>query len=195
MLSVAHTPWWENWPAITAIGTAATATILLGSAVFALWQIYEGVNTRASELLADLSRRWDEPLLRDARFAIGKRDVWEIAATARRMWVGTASLADERVYYEMTPLPNFLEALGVIEGEVSGISLPLVNRLWGGTILGAWDKWELAIRLIRRHSNNDSSYSNFEGLVNRLRRLRDEEAHPPAHGPTYDSPRYGLVIR
>jgi hypothetical protein len=174
---------WALW--LTAGGTIATAGILLGSAIFALWQIRESVNTRSAGLLADLSRRWDEPLLRSARFAIGRRDQREIAHIARRMWVGSATTEIERTYYEMTPLPNFIEALSVIEHDVSGISLRLVDRLWGGTILGAWEKWRLAILLIRRHSDNPTSYENFESLVARLEAHRNPEIQP----------RYGLVLR
>ena len=106
------------------------------------------------------------------------------------MWVGSATPDDERTYYELTPLPNFIEALSVIE-DVSGVSLELVNRLWGGTIIGAWAKWELAIRLIRRRSGEPTSYENFEMFAKRLEDLRRAERAKDAGAEA----RYGLVIR
>lgn len=157
---------------VTAGATVATAVVLFGSAVFALWQLRESQHTRSAELLTDLSRRWDEPLLREARLAASKLDAWELAKIQRRMWTGRRSPTDEAAYYRLMPLANFAEAIAVLVLDVSGVTLANIDTLWGGTILGTWAKWELAIRIIRRKSGTPTSYANFEELVEALKMHR-----------------------
>ena len=126
-----------EWPAAGA--SVATMVVLLGSAVFALWQLQESQHTRSAELLTDLSRRWDEPLLRDARLIASRRTAWDLATLQRRMWLGRGTPVDARDYYRLMPLPNFAEAIAVLVLDVSGVSLANIDTLWGGTIIGIWE--------------------------------------------------------
>src|SRR4051812_3009366 len=56
----------------TAIATAFTALVLGVTAVVVYRQLRDARRTREGELLTDLSRRWDEPLVIDSQILYGR---------------------------------------------------------------------------------------------------------------------------
>jgi hypothetical protein len=175
---------------IIAVCTAITTAILFGSAIFALWNLQELKQTRYADLIADLSRRWDEPFMRASRVSNSKNTAYEIAVIAARVYRGSAQPADEEAFYELQALPNFIETLGVIEYDVHGLDILLIRRLWGSTILQTWDKWSRAVGFLRRRSREPRVYANFELLVRRIRWL---EENVPESKPKPAPVQRGLV--
>jgi hypothetical protein len=159
-----------DWAALAAWTTAA---ILLVTALFALWELRGSEQTRYAELLADLSRRWDEPLLANARRRIATLSAVDLEDLVLRMAEQRVSVQEGITYYRIQPLPNFIETLAVLEYDVSGLSIEILDQLWGSNILSDWDRWEPAIRALRVRTVDDTIYANFELLANRIRWCRE----------------------
>src|SRR5581483_3250777 len=163
---------------VTAVGTCVTALILLVTAILVLRQLKEARERRQTELsrveeaqkarfaqlAADLTRRWDEPLLRDSREAMSALTADGIQALVKRIYQGNASADDAGEYYRLQALPNFIESVAVFEDEFAGLSLELVDRLWGGAIIRAWDRWELATTYVQSQPNAQHVYAEFQQL-------------------------------
>jgi hypothetical protein len=79
---------------------------------------------------------------------------------------------NHRPFYTLQALPNFLETLAVVEYDVEGVSLDLVDRLWGSAITRAWERWELAMRIIRRRLKEVHVYENLELFALRVAAYR-----------------------
>jgi hypothetical protein len=155
---------------ITAIASAVAVLAVIVGAFLALRQIGEGQKTRHAELLLDLSRRWDEPLLKGARLGMVSRTQDEILKLVEVAYSEPQASRDE--FYELQPLPNFLEALAIIERRAGGIELELVNELWGSAILTTWNYWRPAVKFMRERQEDETIYANFEGLRDRVMELR-----------------------
>ena len=160
---------------VIAVFTALTAAILFFSAIFALRQLRETKNTRYAELLADLTRRWDEPLLRSARIAMAKRSPQEIETIVRDEYEGRGTPESEKIYYELQALPNFVEGIAVIQDETKGLTVPIVDRLWGSTIIVAWERWEPAVKYLQSRPlpYSKRNYRNFEELARLVKEHRE----------------------
>jgi hypothetical protein len=161
---------------LTAISTAATFGVLALSGFLALRQLRETERTRYGELIADLSRRWDEPYMRTSRLTTSKMTSFEIGLVVLKMYRGRATPVDENAFYELQALTNFLEALSVIESDVRGLELDLISTMWGSTIVAAWEKWERATLFMRRRSSEPNVYANLERLVRRVEELEELQA-------------------
>ena len=82
-------------------------------------------------------------------------------------------------YYTLQALPNFIEGIAVIEDEFEGLSLDLVDRLWGGVIIRAWERWSMAVEWVREESQAtaaDRAFENFERLAKSLAAKREVTA-------------------
>jgi len=165
----AGTDWaaWAEW---------VTAVILGITLYVARKELRGGEQTRFSELIADLSRRWDEPLLSRARLALTGLDEDDLTDLMLRTWEKKVTLPERRIFYQIQALPNFIETLAVIEYDVEGLSLKTIDALWGSQIIGDWERWKPAVLLLRTEVGDDTTYANFELLAKRLRWYRD--GHP-----------------
>src|SRR5438105_3547251 len=81
----------------TALATIATFVVLLGSGIFASLQLLETRKTRAANLLADLFRRWDEPLLRTARKSMNSRSPEQIRDVMQRFYSSARNTETENL--------------------------------------------------------------------------------------------------
>jgi hypothetical protein len=170
MMVVASRP---DWAAkMTAFSTLATAIILLVTAIVALRQVGEARNARFAALAGDLTRRWDGILLRESRRAMIDHTAEEIRAIVERIYGGRADKKDETDYYRLQALPNFIESVAIMEDEISGLSIELVDRLWGGAIIAAWERWELSVDYVRSQPHAQRVFVNFERLAKSLEARR-----------------------
>lgn len=169
----------SNAEVVIAVFTAITTFVLLGSAIAALWQLRETQRTRSSELIVEMTERWEGLSLRSARREMSRLQPDEILDLVRRLWEKKATPTDERLWYRLTPFPSFVEVIAVIEGR-QGLSLETIDELWGGAILGAWDKWASAIEETRKQPHAELVYSKFEDLA---RRIRQHRSGPPPPSP------------
>jgi hypothetical protein len=145
------------------------------SALFAVNQLREAEKSRYASLVADLTRRWDEPLLASSRQAMSRHGHEEIRDIIRANYLREATEGQIEEYYTLQALPNFIEGIAVIENEFEGLSLGLVDRLWGGVIIRAWERWSLAVEWLRGQSNataSDRAFENFERLAKSLAERR-----------------------
>jgi hypothetical protein len=161
---------------VAAVATGAAAIVVLVTAFFALRQLSEAKKTRYAALAADLTRRWDEPLMASSRRRMSSRTHDEIREIVEANYTGTASDEQKNDYYTLQALPNFIEGIAAIEDEFGGLSLEFVNRLWGGVIIRAWDRWAAAAHWVRTQPNAEAAYRNFEDLANSLTELRERQA-------------------
>jgi hypothetical protein len=161
---------------VSAIGTPV---VIIVSALFALNQLREAEKSRYAALAADLTRRWDEPLLASSRQAMSLHGHEEIRDIIKANYTKKATEDEIEAYYTLQALPNFIEGIAVIEDEFEGLSLDLVDRLWGGVIIRAWERWSMAVEWVREESQAtaaDRAFENFERLAKSLAARREVTA-------------------
>jgi hypothetical protein len=161
---------------VSAIGTPV---VIIVSALFALNQLREAEKSRYAGLAADLTRRWDEPLLASSRQAMSLHGHEEIRDVIKANYTKKATEDEIEAYYTLQALPNFIEGIAVIEDEFEGLSLDLVDRLWGGVIIRAWERWSMAVEWVREESQAtaaDRAFENFERLAKSLAARREVTA-------------------
>lgn len=167
-LLAAPVPWAE---AVIAIFTALTMFVLLGTAIFVWRQLSESEGTRLSTLITDLTRRWDEPLLQDARLEFSSLTASELRIIVELSYANPRGPEDQ-IYLRLQALPNFFEYLGVLEARVEGgVPLELINVLWRTSILSSWRRWHPTINWIRDKAGTQTFYASFEALAEKVRRL------------------------
>jgi hypothetical protein len=151
----------------------------VSSSLFAVNQLREAEKSRYAALAADLTRRWDEPLLASSRQAMSLHGHEEIRDIIKANYTKKATEDEIEAYYTLQALPNFIEGIAVIEDEFEGLSLDLVDRLWGGVIIRAWERWSMAVEWVREESRAtaaDRAFENFERLAKSLAARRDVTA-------------------
>jgi hypothetical protein len=168
-----------TWEGVSAISTALTTIVLAVTAFFALRGLRETENTRYGALAADLTRRWDEPLLATSRREMTSRTHEEIRDVISAYYSGKADDRGKELYYTLQALPNFIETIAAIEEDIGGLSLEFVDRLWGGAIIRTWERWELAIHYLRDEVGVVKAFEEFERLVNRIRERRNLSSPTP----------------
>jgi hypothetical protein len=151
----------------------------VSSSLFAVNQLREAEKSRYAALAADLTRRWDEPLLASSRQAMSLHGHEEIRDIIKANYTKKATEDEIEAYYTLQALPNFIEGIAVIEDEFEGLSLDLVDRLWGGVIIRAWERWSMAVEWVREESRAtaaDRAFENFERLAKSLAARREVTA-------------------
>jgi hypothetical protein len=151
----------------------------VSSSLFAVNQLREAEKSRYAALAADLTRRWDEPLLASSRQAMSLHGHEEIRDIIKANYTKKATEDEIEAYYTLQALPNFIEGIAVIEDEFEGLSLDLVDRLWGGVIIRAWERWSMAVEWVREESQAtaaDRAFENFERLAKSLAARREVTA-------------------
>jgi hypothetical protein len=163
-------PFGHRWPDdLTAISTAATAIILAITAIVIWRQLREAESTRYAALAADLTRRWDEPLLSSSRREVLPLSPEELRDIIKSAYEGTPVDPSElERFYLLQAVPNFIEAIAAIEHGLGGLSIEFVDRLWGGAIIRTWQKWSLAVEYVQAQPGAERAFKNFEWLATRI---------------------------
>jgi hypothetical protein len=145
---------------VTAIAAALTALILLVAAFYARNQIKCVERTREAQLLADLSRRWNEEQLTDARKTVRNyKDADKLKDAVQKL----GDKNDKEVYI-LVRLPDFFEALGVLV-NTSCLSKQLTRDLFGTAIGYYHELYGPSIQYLREKYKDNNIYKWFDDLV------------------------------
>jgi len=156
------------WTDKGAFAVSLTTLLVLGVALLFAWlQVKAARNTVQVQLIADLSRRWDE------------QDVVESRKRASYYADGQALLkAFQEVfenhpddYYILIRVPNFFENLEVLVEE-GAISLDVVEKLLGSPAVYWWKRWEASVKYLREAHDQPTAYEKFEDLAANLIQLK-----------------------
>lgn len=157
-----------RWELTDLLPLIAAGIVLFG--IYIAWKSAE--KARHAALMADLSRRWDDPTLAEARRfmdSLGRN----LQATYER-WDRTQ---DPRGYI-LERVPNFFEDLSVLE-QVGAIDFESIRMSLGRSVVDVWDVWEPTIRYVRHKFGDDQEiYQHFERLKVRME-LSFEKDRPP----------------
>jgi hypothetical protein len=145
---------------VTAIAAALTVLILLVAAFYARNQIKCVERTREAQLLADLSRRWNEEQLTDARKTVRNyKDADKLKDAVQKL----GDKNDKEVYI-LVRLPDFFEALGVLV-NTSCLSKQLTRDLFGTAIGYYHELYGPSIQYLREKYKDNNIYKWFDDLV------------------------------
>ena len=152
-----------TWQAtITAIGSGATAVF----AFLVVIQIRENRLSRDATITIEMARRWDEPLVRQARGAVNALTPSQIRTAIQN---NRASVNDE--YIQLTGEANYYEDLAILCRH-KAINIDIVRDSWGDGITERWEKWKLAIEWMREPDpdgpRDPEIYENFEWLASKM---------------------------
>lgn len=160
----AASPTWTD--KVTAIGTAIVAGGVLVTAAgawFAYHQVKAARDDRHVQVLSEFARRWDDPLLWEARtkqFDLTNKQLADLVGR----WFDSKDPSARDVPL-LLRVPNFFEDIAVIV-EAGNLELKYVARSMASLVIGQWDYWELAINKMRETA--ETSYVEFERLVSDL---------------------------
>ncbi|MEX2212453.1 MAG: hypothetical protein WD689_11925 [Gaiellaceae bacterium] len=183
-----------DWPAwITAASTVVATLIVLVTAKVALDGLADARRTRNAQLVTDLSRRWDEPLMVESVNLSSKYGSREITDLVERLYDPPPDEPGEddnrrrekdlALYAKLFIWPNLLEMIGSLHAE-RALSTEIVAKLWGAEVIAAWDAWQEPIRRLRELEQDWGIYRPFERLVEEMTplheaaRVRAEESPP-----------------
>jgi hypothetical protein len=149
-----------NWAEIVTAFAAAFGTLaLVGVAI----QIGQERKSRNAQITLDMSRRWDEDLVRNARHI-----VTNYYSTPQALYRALRQSRERKtpLYGELFPEANFYEDLGVL--CVNGtIDHRIIRESYGDTIWKRWKRWE--IMAIWQRETAPLNYEHFEALAIAMR--------------------------
>jgi len=155
-----------------ALSTLASAVVLGLTVVAVFAQLNESQKTRLAALVSDLSRRWDEEAFRAARIKMTNATPNEICQLVEKAYDDPAERNKE--FYDLQALANFLETLGVLEALSGGLTIELIDGLYGSSILNTWISWEPTVQFLRSRSPHPgTAYQNFQALYLKIKDRRD----------------------
>lgn len=153
------------WP-IEATGWATLLTLIVFAVgtVFAYMQLRQAVQGRLASAMADLSRRWDEPLMAESSRLAAALDPDQLQGRIEYLWRNSDPEVDA-----FMRVPNFFEDLGVM---IATGAMPFdpIRRSLGGTVIYEWEHWEPTIMWLRGDEEYDLVYENWEELMKKMRR-------------------------
>jgi hypothetical protein len=159
------------WPSTAGGWTPIVTLVLVATGLgIALRQMQQTIQSRHAATMAELSRRWDEPLLAESMKAGS-------VYSSDRLGLHLRDLEDRGNFDQQTELlrvPNFFEDLAILNEE-GAISIEMIRKSLGGVVVATWDHWKPATLEMRGDQNYDLVYEHFEGLAEKIRALLAEE--------------------
>ena len=158
-----------NWTDI-AVAAAAIATfaVLVAAVIVALCQIQIMRRASQAQLIAAMSRRWDEAQLMESRKKAGE---YKNSEALRDIVKKTLEQGDRDTHNTFVQVPNFFETLGVLVEE-KAISLNSVDKLLGSIVISGWNYWSHTVTYLQDYHKQRTVYENFQNLAERLRKRR-----------------------
>lgn len=153
--------------------TVVTTGVLIATAVLALRSLSDARRTRHGQLVADLSRRWDDPAVLESlklfRTTYGTAGTTKLIET---LWPPGISWppgieqdeADLDDWYRLSIYPNVIEAFGVFLSE-RVISPEVIYKMWGPGIISAWQEWEEPVQRLRDITETEESWRHFQEVA------------------------------
>ena len=115
-----------------------------------------------ARLMADLAKRWDEPLLFDSRIEAAGKSPEDLLTTVENSYN-----AADKTFYTLIRVPNFFEDIGLMTREGT-ISESVVRKLFEGPVIGTWNLWKPAIDYLRTATGRERMYEHFQWLNGRM---------------------------
>jgi len=163
----------------TAVATAATALILLVTAIVAIRGIQDGQRTRHGQLTLDIAKELADPRMTESMRLFGNHGNAGITVLVQKLYGGTGTATPEELdtFWKLVAVPTLMEGIAVLESE-GVLSARVIHKMWGPLIVGFWAGWEQAITEIRTHDEQDAqaSFTYFERLAERMRELDQQRA-------------------
>ena len=154
-------PLWTD--IVVAIAAGATFFLVLVAIIFAWREVNCIDRAREAELLADLSRRWNEEQLTDSRkVARNYKNGTELKEALQKLREN-----NEKEYYDLVRLPDFFEALGVLVNS-GCLSKKLTIDLFGTVIKYYYNLYGPAIQYLREIHDDKNIYTLFDDLMQKL---------------------------
>jgi hypothetical protein len=154
--------------------TAISSIVLAGAALFALESLSDAKKTRHGQIVADLSRRWDDRVVLES---VELFRVWAAGGAIKlidTLWgkdfkEPTSEKEREKytkdlaTWYQLSIYPNLIETIGVfVERDV--ITDEVVYMMWGPPIDAAWKEWRQPVKHLRQVTDDDSVWQWFEDI-------------------------------
>jgi hypothetical protein len=150
---------------VTAVAAGVTVLILLAAAFYARNQIKCNERTRQAQLLADLSRRWDEDRLTEARkAAFSYKSADELKDAVQKL-----GKKNDKNFHILVRLPDFFEALGILVNS-SCLDKQLTQDLFGTAIGYYHEFYGPTIRYLREINEDEDVYKWFDDLAEKLKK-------------------------
>jgi F0F1-type ATP synthase membrane subunit c/vacuolar-type H+-ATPase subunit K len=153
-----------GWVAVVQLRIAARALELAAD------QLSETRLTSLTQVMTELTRRWDEPVLKDSRDALAGYSAEQLRELVERVYTRGGDTEARKKYFVLAALPNFLESVAIMCRR--GLSVDLVDDLWGSAIVNAWRSWRPATEFARERLQTETIYLNLENLAEEIARRR-----------------------
>ena len=159
-----------TWPDIvTAVAAALTFVIVLAAVIIAKREINCMDRTREAQLLADLSRRWNEEQLTESRKAARNyKNSTELKEAVLKLRQN-----NDQEYYNLIRLPDFFEALGVLVNS-GCLSRELTKDLFGTAIKHYYNLYSQTLQYLREIHDDKNIYTWFDDLAKELTILNNK---------------------
>ena len=152
-----------NWTQIvSAVASCATLVLLVVGLLGARSQLDETIRGRRVQLIIDLAKRWNEPLMIDSR----KKATAFATPSELRDAIEKEPI---EAFYDLALIPDFFEDLGLVV-RADPETYAIVEQLFGSVISQTWDRWELTIAWLSSSEVDEqpTMYGNFRDLAGRL---------------------------
>jgi hypothetical protein len=150
--------WLDYVLAFSTLG--GSIALAIGGGV-AYYQLGELRRTRQTQILADLGRRWDDPLLEEGRLRASR---FSSEGELRDAILTSQQKKTDLVYVAMR-VPNFFEDVGVLT-ETGAIDLALVDATYGSVCWKWWESFKPTIDAMRKQAADADLYRRFDDLAN-----------------------------
>jgi len=158
--------WVQAWAAVAAAGIGTFGVLAVGVTYFIQVrpQLVSDEKTREGHLLSDVSRRWDEGKLFEARVL-----TLPFGNDSTRFANHLSGLRTSNVeeYLTLRSLPDFFEGLGILE-ETKGLDIYMVECMFGSTLTKFWLLYQDYILSLRKSGGHDEIYFHFSSLADKL---------------------------
>lgn len=162
---------WEWTNTAIAASSISTFVVLTGAVGFALWQVTVIKHNRATEILGEHLKRWNDKRLEAARLkmkSLSPRATWDVIRKAEEK--------DRLDYFIFLRIPSFFEEIGIMCLVAKSVESELVYQFFASAIVNYWAKYEPWIRYSRNEDKDNRFYENFQklaGEMNTLTKRRD----------------------
>jgi hypothetical protein len=167
---------WPDW--ITAIATvfaaifaAATAVLILISAILARQALRDSRRTRHGQLIIELTTQWRETFCPELLELYGHLGADGITRLVRSLYGPGRKMPTPtqlRQFSTLMRAPDLIEMIGILVEE-RALGINVVQNAWGLEISKQWTMWKSATRILRR-AGGTPTFEHFEWLAKEMRR-------------------------
>jgi len=161
-----------NWTqVVSALASCATLVLLFfglrgakSQLTQARAQLDETIRARRIQLILELAKRWNEPLL------VASRTEAAAFSTPSALREAMVRFRQDRLssFYDLALIPDFFEDLGLVVRE-DPQTLSIVKDLFVGVVTQTWDRWAPTIAWLAQINDQPTLYKNFADLVALMR--------------------------